>query len=185
MGDQEFAVPVSLESLAEDHERFLRFLSSRVSDRAAAEDILQSAYVKAIESAEDLRSSESIVAWFYRILRNGVIDYYRRNATRKAAFDRLSAELPISYEAELMNQACACAAEVIRDLKPEYREIIEQIDLGEEVVERFAAKRDITANNATVRLHRARRALANRLAQACGVCAERKCVDCTCRHDRL
>lgn len=183
MGDQEFAVPISLESLAGDHERFLRFLSSRVSDRAAAEDILQSAYVKAIESAEDLRSSESIVAWFYRILRNGVIDYYRRNATRKAAFDRLLGELPISYEAELMNQACACTAEVIHDLKPEYREVIERIDLGEEAVERFAAKRGITANNATVRLHRARRALADRLTQACGVCAEHKCVDCTCRRD--
>lgn len=185
MSNQEFAVPVSFESLVNDHERFLRFLSSRVSDRAAAEDILQSAYVKAIEGAEALRSSESIVDWFYRILRNSVIDYYRRNATRNAAFERLSAKLSISYEVELMDQACACVTAVIRDLKPEYRDAIEQIDLGEEAVERFAAKKGITANNATVRLHRARRALGNRLTQACGVCAEHKCVDCTCRHAKL
>ncbi len=182
MSNQEFAVPLSLESLAENHERFLRFLGSRIADRATAEDILQSAYVKAMESAEDLRSAESIVAWFYRILRNSVIDYYRRDATRKSAFDRLSAELPVSYETELRNQACACAAEMILDLKPEYREAIEQVDLAEEGVERFATTKGITVNNATVRLHRARRALAGRLTQVCGVCAEHKCVDCTCRH---
>ena len=181
MGGAEFGVPMSLGSLAEYHEQFLRFLSARVVDRGTAEDILQSAYVKAIESADDLRSSESIVAWFYRTLRNNLIDHYRRNAARSAAFDRLAAELPTFWEAELRNQACSCITELVRELKPEYRETIERIDLAEEPVGAFAAQKGVTTNNATVRLHRARKALAGRLTQTCGVCADHKCIDCTCR----
>ncbi|HZC24735.1 MAG TPA: sigma-70 family RNA polymerase sigma factor [Candidatus Binatia bacterium] len=182
MDEPEFAVPASMESLAEHHERFLRFLSARVADRAAAEDILQSAYVRAMQREGGLRSQESIVAWFYRILRNGMTDHYRRNAARDAALDRLVAEGPVAYEAELKDRVCACAAELIRELKPEYREAIERVDLAEEPVEVFAEMTGITANNATVRLHRARKALATRLVKTCGICAEHKCIDCTCRH---
>lgn len=185
MADKEFKAPTFPETLTEDHEKFLRFLSSRVADPAAAEDILQSAYIKAMENVGDLRASENVIAWFYRILRNSLIDYYRRNATRSAAFERLAAELPASYETELKNQVCTCVTELVQDLKPEYREAVERIDLADEPVVTFAAERRITANNATVRLHRARKALATRLAQTCGVCAEHKCMDCTCRHSRL
>jgi RNA polymerase sigma factor (sigma-70 family) len=182
MNEDEFAAPISLESLIAYHEKFLRFLSFRVADRAASEDILQSAYVKALESAGDLRSSESIVSWFYCILRNSVVDHYRRNAARSAALDRLAPELPVSYEAELKDRACACVADVVRELKPEYRKAIEQVDLAEEPVESFAQTTGITVNNATVRVHRARKALANRLTETCGICAVHKCIDCTCHH---
>lgn len=153
MNEEEFAVPISLESLLANHERFLRFLSSRVADRAAAEDILQSAYVKALESAKDLRSSESILTWLYRILRNSVVDHYRRNAAHSAALDRLAPELPVSYEAELKDRACACVAELVRQLKPEYRQAIEKVDLAEAPVGSFAQATGITVNNATVRVH--------------------------------
>jgi len=62
--------------LAEQHGRFLQFLRNRVGDAAAAEDILQAAYLRAIERGAQLRKSESSVAWFYRILRNAVADHY-------------------------------------------------------------------------------------------------------------
>jgi RNA polymerase sigma-70 factor (ECF subfamily) len=48
-------------------------------------------------------------------------------------------------------------------------------------VESFARLQKTTPNNASVRLHRARKAAAKKLIQVCGVCAERKFLDCTCR----
>jgi DNA-directed RNA polymerase specialized sigma24 family protein len=44
--------------------RFLRFLQGRVEDLATAEDILQSAYLWALERSGEIRDGESIVAWF-------------------------------------------------------------------------------------------------------------------------
>lgn len=69
----------------------------------------------------------------------------------------------------------------LADLKTEYREAIEHVDLAGESVESFAQLQDTTANNVSVRLHRARKAVAKKLVHVCGVCVEHKCLDCTCR----
>jgi RNA polymerase sigma factor (sigma-70 family) len=172
---------LSLDRLTEAHNKFLRFLSARVGDAATAEDILQSAYVKAIEHGSELRDEESTVAWFYRILRNAVTDHYRRGATRAKALEAFGAEAVESYEPEFQAEACACINEVIRDLKPEYRAAIEQVDLAGESIEALARSQGTTANNASVRLHRARKSVAKNLTAVCGGCAEHKCVDCTCK----
>lgn len=163
------------------HSEFLGFIAARVGEPAAAEDILQSAYVKAMEHGFQLRGEESVVAWFYRILRNSIIDHYRRGSARSKAHELFGAEASTSYELELEQKVCTCIGDVIGDLKAEYREAIEHVDLAGESVESFAQRQDSTANNVSVRLHRARKAVAKRLVQVCGVCAEHKCLDCTCR----
>jgi RNA polymerase sigma factor (sigma-70 family) len=167
------------------HGRFLQFLRGRVGDAATAEDILQAAYVRAIQHGGELREAESSVAWFYRILRNAVVDHYRRNAARSKAMDQLGAGWKEDYEPELQAETCACIQEVIRGLKPEYREAIEEVDLAGESVESFARARRTTPNNASVRLHRARKAVAKKLTAVCGTCATHKCIDCTCKHRLL
>jgi len=167
------------------HAKFLRFLESRVGDLATAEDILQSAYIKAMERGSQIREEQSIVAWFYRILRNAITDHYRRGASRSKALEEFAAEAPLSYENELKDTVCACIGDVIRDLKPEYRTAIEQVDLAEMTVEAFAQSKEISTNNALVRLHRARKAVARDLTKVCGACAEHQCLDCTCRRSQL
>jgi RNA polymerase sigma factor (sigma-70 family) len=174
-----------LERVTAHQSKFLSFLSARVEDRAAAEDILQSAYLKAVEHGSEIRDDESTVAWFYRILRNAITDHYRRRAARTSAHEAFAAEAPVSYEAEVTQTVCACIGDVIRDLKSEYRSAIEQVDLGGMTVEAFAQSQATSANNASVRLHRARKAVAKKLTMVCGACAEHKCLDCTCRRSQL
>lgn len=53
------------------------FLRRRIGDEALAEDLLQHSFVRAVEHQHALRNDDSVVAWFYRVLRNTVIDYYR------------------------------------------------------------------------------------------------------------
>ena len=72
--------PAAIQRLVDSHRQFLAFLQTRVESRAAAEDILQSAFVRGLERGADVRDEESAVAWFYRILRNAVIDHYRHRA---------------------------------------------------------------------------------------------------------
>src|SRR5260370_28173624 len=143
---------LSLDRLTEAHDKFLRFLSARVGDAATAEDILQSAYVKAIEHGSELRDEESTVAWFYRILRNAVTDYYRRGATRTKALEAFGAEAVESYETEFKAEACACINEVIRDIKPEDRTAIEQEELAVVTIEALAHSQCITTKNASLHL---------------------------------
>jgi DNA-directed RNA polymerase specialized sigma24 family protein len=59
---------------------FKGFLRRRLPSDAAAEDLLQQGLLKAIRSSEGLTPKESVTAWFYRILRNSLTDYYRMRA---------------------------------------------------------------------------------------------------------
>ena len=57
---------------------------------------------------------------------------------------------------------------------------VERVDLGGMPVPQAAAALGITANNAGVRLHRARAALRRQLERCCGACSDHHCRDCTC-----
>jgi RNA polymerase sigma-70 factor (ECF subfamily) len=174
-----------VERLIALRQQFLGFLTQRLRDSATAEDILQSAYFKAIEHGQEIRDDDSTVAWFYRLLRNALIDHYRRSEVRYKADSQYASEIPLTYETELKATVCACIGDVIRDLKSEYRAAIEGVDLGGQSVEDFAKANDITPNNASVRLHRARKSVARDLTSVCGSCAEHKCLDCTCKRSQL
>lgn len=167
--------------LAEHHRQFLAFLRPRVESDAIAEDILQDAYAKSVSRSADIRDDDSVVAWFYQVLRNAVVDHYRRSVAERNARERLEAESDGSFEPELGDNVCTCVSSLLRDLKPEYADIVTAVELNERPIADVAAERGLTANNATVRLHRARAALRRRLVDVCGACSEHGCVDCTCR----
>jgi RNA polymerase sigma-70 factor (ECF subfamily) len=169
-----------VDTLVANHRQFLGFLQARVRDRATAEDILQSAFVRSMEKADTIRDSESVVAWFYQLLRNALIDHYRKNGRAGRSVDPESAEAELSYEAELKGTVCACVNTLLPTLKPEYAEMIRRVDLEEESVSAVAGVLGISANNATVRLHRARQGLKKQLERSCGTCATHGCLDCRC-----
>ena len=65
-------------------------------------------------------------------------------------------------------------------LKPEYAAALRRVEVDGLTVQQFAVEAGVTANNAGVRLFRAREALRKRVARSCGGCAEHGCLDCTC-----
>lgn len=169
--------------LVENRQRFLAFLERRLGDPEAAEELLQAAYVRGLERAGEIRHEESVVAWFYRLLRNALVDHWRARGSEKRATDRLARELGNAHQPapEVENELCRCFEAQLGELRPDYAEILRQVDLAGERPSDFAARRGLTANNAMVRLHRARRALRQRLLVLCGACAEHGCLDCSCR----
>jgi RNA polymerase sigma factor (sigma-70 family) len=172
-------IPASLLDL---RRQFLGFLERRLGDRALAEDILQSAYVRALESSGRLRQGESAVAWFYRILRNALIDHHRRRATESAALDRWARELESETVADplLKDTACQCIAGALDSLPAAYSSLLREVDLAESTIAHYAASQAITPGNAAVRAHRARTALRKQLIRCCGACATHGRLDCQC-----
>lgn len=170
------------EQLVEQHRRFLSFLEHRLGDRALAEDILQDAFVKSLEKADDVRDERSSVAWFYSTLRNAVIDHHRRNGARHRALEVLAREMEHAVEPppDLHETICACVSQLAATLKPEYERALRRVDIEEMPVNEFAREAGITANNASVRVFRAREALRKQVRVSCGTCAEHGCLDCSC-----
>lgn len=170
--------------LLAQHGRFLSFLERRLGSRPDAEEVLQGAYVRALERGVPEDAGDGIVTWFYRVLRNGLLDRARRRDAERRSGERLAREAEEAEEPELRAAVCACMHDVLPALKPEYADVVRAVDLEERALAEVAAARAITVNNATVRLHRARQALRKQLLRTCGACAAHGCLDCTCRTAR-
>jgi RNA polymerase sigma factor (sigma-70 family) len=168
--------------LVDNHRAFLGFLERRVGSPEVAEDILQEAFTRGLDRAGTLRDEESVLAWFYRSLRNAVIDHYRRNDARRRNLERFAAELdPAVAPPETADAVCRCVLSLAETLKPEYAEAIRRIDVEGSAVKDFALEKGLTAGNAGVRVFRAREALRKQVAAACGTCATHGCLDCSCQ----
>jgi RNA polymerase sigma-70 factor (ECF subfamily) len=182
--DTQVITPDVAQVLVDNHRRFLAFLERRVPSREIAEDILQDAFVRGITKAPPIDDSESIVAWFYRVLRNAIVDHYRRTGAEQRAYAQVLAETEDSItptDSELFETVCACVRDLVGTLKPEYATSIRRVDLDGASVKTFAAEEGITPNNAAVRLHRAHQALRKQVTESCGTCAEHGCYRCECK----
>jgi len=179
--------PSALAVLVDNHRRFLGFLERRLGSRDVAEDLLQDAFVRALERADNVRNEESVIAWFYRVLRNALVDHYRRRASEQRAMARIARaanEAVLDPDEELESVICHCVVDLVDTLKPEYGTAIRRVDLEEASVTEYAREAGITANNASVRLHRAREALRRQFVRCCRTCVTHRCVDCGCKGGR-
>jgi len=171
-----------LSVMAENRRAFLSFLERRVGHRETAEDLLQEAFARSLDKVP-LQPKESVTTWFYRVLRNGVIDHYRRRGASERALSSLQQELeeaPPELSPDERDAVCACVTELSGTLKPEYAPALRRVELDGLSVRDYASEAGITPNNAAVRLFRARETLRKRVVHWCGACAERGCVDCSC-----
>ncbi len=174
--------PEAIALLVDAHRDFLAFLERRVESRAAAEDILQAAFARGLERGAGVQD-ENVVAWFYRVLRNSVIDHYRHRSASARALEAWGREFSEIQEpdAALRQEICQCVSGLLADLKPEYRDALRVVDLEDGKLSELAEQSGISAENAAVRVHRARKALRRKVEQACGTCAEHGCFDCQCK----
>lgn len=158
---------------------FQSFARKRLHDDDLAADAVQEALLRALKAAPRLSHGEKLLAWFYRILRNVLIDLYRhqhREADKLTGFEQERN----AADREVETAACACLQGVLPALPPEYAEVIQRIDLQDEEPRSVAEELGVSGNLLKVRLHRARRQLRSRLEQTCRACATHGCLDCTC-----
>lgn len=164
--------------LAAQRGRWLEFLRRRVRSGADAEDLLQQAMLRASTRLDALRAAELLEPWFYRVLRSTLADHHTTWAIREAKLQLLAAEAQEATPEEVAT--CACGLGLLDRLRPEYRDIVRRVDLEDERLADVALSLGVTVNNATVRLHRARKALREALLDRCGTTSAKACSDCGC-----
>jgi len=108
------------------------------------------------------------------------VDAYRQRGAKQAALEKLQTELEHDGP-EAERTLCACLERLLPTLNPDYAELLRRVELQGELVSQVGRALGLTANNATVRLHRARVQLKERLEQTCRLCAKHGCLDCTCQ----
>ena len=171
-------------ALVEGRQHILRFLLRRLGDADAAEDVLQTFMLRAIDRSEQLRDVRAVRGWLSQILASSIADYGRKVA-RQRQREVVMAPTDLDsfqdgFDEELDEAICNCLYKLLPTLKPEYAEVIWRVDLQEQPREAVAKDLGITLNKLTVRLHRGRQALKTRLEQMCLTCPVHGFLDCDC-----
>ena len=172
--------PAPFDVLLEHRARFLSFVRARTGDREAAEDLLQNAFTRVIERPDEVPPGHA-VPWFYRVLRNAVIDRHRRLSAEQRGREGWERDPTREANPGAPGRLCACTRSALASLNERYIRIIEAVDVDGRAVVDVARAEGLSPGNAYVRLHRARRLLGERLRAICRHCADTACVDCHCK----
>ncbi len=152
----------------------LSFLRRRAGTAVDADDVLQAALEHALAKCWQLKASAQAEAWLGRVVRNTLLDALRKRGREEPLVEDLPAA------AEDAAEVCGCVLAQAQELKPEYAWVLRRAIVDGASAAQLAQELGITVNNATVRLHRARKALKARLAAHCGTTTAEACADCGC-----
>lgn len=170
--------------LLECRREFLNYFRRRLDRSEDADDAFQDFCLKVLRSTEQLDDATRTDAWLHCILRNTLIDHYRRRAARLRCAEAYRREpQPMSFDIEPMHGSelsCRCVREGLTTLRFDYAEILRRADLNEEPRSQIAEELGLTANNLGVRLHRARQALKASIKEYCPICADGRFAECDC-----
>ncbi len=146
-----------------------------------AEDVIQEAFLRAMAAAERLRDEAHANEWFFRVLRSAYVDQRRRIEARRRLLAEMTAEVRVARQLapDPPELRCACLRRALVSLPPPYRNALEVVELDGRPLGELASAAGITPNNAGVRIHRARAALARVTRACCHGCRSSR-DGCTC-----
>lgn len=158
----------SLELLTADSDSYIRYISKRIKDHNLAEDYFHDALLKAVISEDGPRDQEKLRAWFYRILRNVIIDSYRKEASQQKGIESILSEAELSLMEKSVDGIC-CDLEgfFLKLIKPEDEAIIRALNLEGVSLSDYAKKHNISEATLRVRKHRAMQALRKKVLKVC------------------
>jgi RNA polymerase sigma-70 factor (ECF subfamily) len=153
----------------ETHATVFRVAAALVSDRDEAADVTQETYVRAWGRIEELRDGGAAVGWLCRIARNVAHDRRRSWWSRiRAPLDALAGEAAPREDGPDAVLAAAERADAVRaalaKLPDKHRVVLALRELEGLSYDEIAAALGVPVGTVESRLHRARGALARRLA---------------------
>ena len=115
-----------------------------------AEDILQAAFVKGLESETALREESSATAYFYKQLRRALVDHYRRRGVERRTQAREEAEVQLSVEDEhaWTTRFAPVWSVCIGTLPATQASVLRAVDIAGTPVADYARAEGVTANAA-------------------------------------
>jgi DNA-directed RNA polymerase specialized sigma24 family protein len=159
---------------------FYTFLEQQVGSRAASEDIVRDAF--ALGNRDPLHEGESIRVWFYRLLRNAVLDQPRHAASLEGKLVTFREELEHKIEPSMAVQGAIDhhVRFIAESLSAEHSDLLRRVELGGDSLEGYALQAGISVSSAEERLSLARTELCRRVVSSFGTCSTHGSSNCTC-----
>jgi DNA-directed RNA polymerase specialized sigma24 family protein len=157
---------------------FSIFLEQQVGSRAASEDVLRDAF--ALGNRETPHAGEPIRAWFYRLLRNAVLEQPRHSLEGKLVAFRSELEQRIEPSGAVGAAIDRYVGVIAATLGPEHSELLGRVELAGEALGTYAELAGISPASAEERLSLARTELYRQVVSSFGTCSVHGAYNCTC-----
>jgi RNA polymerase sigma-70 factor (ECF subfamily) len=142
------------------------FIRRRVANPQDADDILQDVFFKIHKHIGQLQDHRRVHGWVYQIVRNAIVDHYRR----QRIFVELPDSLPddnISPEPTVNQEMAACLGSFIDRLPDKYKDAIVLTHFEGLTQKEMGQKLGLSPSGAKSRVQRARKQLETMLLACC------------------
>jgi RNA polymerase sigma-70 factor (ECF subfamily) len=147
-------------------------LLKMVSNTSDAEDLTIEAFGKAFRNLESFTPDFAFSTWLFKIATNNCIDFIRKKQSLPASLDQLQedldnitvniqSDLPDPEESLINDQKIAVLRDVVNQLKPRYRKLIELRYYKEYSYEEIASELNLPIGTVKAQLFRAKTLLYN------------------------
>lgn len=124
-----------------------------------ADDVVQEAMIKALNSADKIKNIEALDGWLFRILSNCFIDFYRRQRVEIDLNDTILLAQDTPETVHHQDEMLASVRSAIANLPFKHRQVITLIDIEEFSYAEVAEIIDVPPGTIMSRLNRARQSL--------------------------
>ncbi|RJG47539.1 RNA polymerase sigma factor SigZ [Motilimonas pumila] len=151
----------------QNHKKQLRqYISKRLDDASAIDDILQDVYLKASSKRHQLKSTDSLLNWLYRISHNAIMDYYRQRKTYEALPDNLAAQQE-NKDSHARQELAQCLVPLIKELPEKYAIALQLSELEGMPQQAIAQQLGLSLSGAKSRVQRSRVKFREHLLRCC------------------
>ena len=142
------------------------FIRKRVSNEHDCEDILQDVFIKIHKSIGSIREEHKFRVWIYKIARNIIIDYYRRN---KNPDYELTEDIESNEDEELSANAevAACLKALINRMPEIYKQALLLTEFHNMSQRELGEKLGLSFSGAKSRVQRAKIMLKKMILSCC------------------
>jgi len=144
------------------------FIKKRIANEADVDDILQEVFLKIHNSINDLSDEHKIHAWVYRITRNSIVDYYRRQ-DKSIELSELSEEITMDPDEDITSnmEIAACLKSMIESLPAKYKEAVLLTEFQNLTQKELSDRMGLSLSGAKSRVQRGREKLKEMLLRCC------------------
>ena len=139
------------------------FVSKRIGNQEDVADLVQDIFLKLQENQAKLRDQDLVVPWLYRVTRNQIVDFYRKNG--KVA-PELVEEIDI-YEDETFQEVASWLSFFINVMSEEDQQILQLTEMEAKTQREAAEIIGISTDAAKARHQRAKKRLKANLEKCC------------------
>jgi RNA polymerase sigma-70 factor, ECF subfamily len=162
------------------------FVSRKVRDKSAAEDIVQDVFIKVHTKSHQIEEAEKISGWIFQVTRNAIADHFRKNF-------KVLEPVNTNWEndsQELNDCVAYCLNLLMKSMPEKYRIALELTEIQNLSQFELSEKLNISHSGARSRVQRARKMLKEKIDELYMIktdsygnvitCEDR--VPCCCKH---